>query len=106
MTAPRAGGKMTIEERILKVADALAANSQRQVEKLKKRMAHLDAELDKTEDELQAELEKPNRRGSFQPRENGAIQCPWCWILYGKRGSMIPVANTDDLRCGICKGIL
>jgi hypothetical protein len=97
---------MTIEERILKVADALTANSQRQVEKLKKRMAHLDAELDKTEDELQAELEKPNRRGSFQPRENGAIQCPWCWILYGKRVSMWPVANADDLRCDICNGIL
>jgi hypothetical protein len=97
---------MTIEERILKVADALAANSQRQVEKLKKRMAHLDAELDKTEDELQAELEKPNRRRSFQPRENGAIQCPWCWILYAKRRSMMPVANADDLRCDICNGIL
>jgi hypothetical protein len=91
---------MTIEDRILKVADALAANSQRQVEKLKKRMARLDAELDKTEDELQGERRK-TIDAKFPTKIMEQSNVPWCWILY-KKGSMMPVANTDDLRCDIC----
>ena len=97
---------MTIEDKILKVADQLAHVSQQRIIDLEKNIADLKIKLKKKTSERAAEIEKPKRRYVFEPRENGAIRCPWCWILHGSNGSLEPIGNSDILRCWTCNHTL
>jgi len=97
---------MTIEDKILKVADQLAHVSQQRIIDLEKNIADLKIKLKKKTTERAAEIEKPKRRKVFKPRENGAIRCPWCWILHGSNGSLEPIGNSDILRCWTCNHTL
>jgi hypothetical protein len=90
---------MTIEDKILKMADQLVHVSQQRIIDLAKNIADLKIKLKKKTSERAAEIEKPKRRKVFKPRENGAIRCPWCWILHGSNGSLEPIGNSDILRC-------
>jgi hypothetical protein len=74
---------MTIEDKILKVADQLAVMSQQRIIGLEKNIADLKIKLKKKTSERSAEIEKPKRRKVFKARENGTLRCPWCWILHG-----------------------
>jgi hypothetical protein len=93
---------MTIEDKILKVADQLAHVSQQRIIDLEKNIADLKIKLKKKTSERAAEIGKPKRRKVFKPRENGTIRCPWCWILHGSNGSLEPLGNSDILRCWTC----
>ena len=93
---------MTIEDKIMKVADQLSLVSQQRIIDLEKNIADLKIKLKKKSCERAAEIGKPKRRKLFKARENGTIQCPWCWILHGKNGSLEPIGNSDILSCWIC----
>jgi hypothetical protein len=93
---------MTIEDKILKVADQLAVMSQQRIIGLDKNIADLEIKLKKKASQLAAEIEKPKRRKVFEASENGTLRCPWCWILHGNNGSLEPVENSDILRCRTC----
>jgi hypothetical protein len=93
---------MTIEDKILKVADQLAVMSQQRIIGLEKNIADLKIKLKKKTSERSAEIEKPKRRKVFKARENGTLRCPWCWILHGNNGSLEPIGNSDILHCWTC----
>jgi hypothetical protein len=93
---------MTIEDKILKVADQLAAMSQQRIIGLEKSIADLKSKLKKKTSQRTAEIEKPKRRKVFEAGENGTLRCPWCWILHGNNGFLEPVGNSDILRCRTC----
>ena len=93
---------MTIEDKILKVADQLAHVSQQRIIDLEKNIADLKIKLKTKTSKQAAEIGKPKRRKVFKPRENGTIRCPWCWILHGSNGSLEPLGNSDILRCWTC----
>jgi hypothetical protein len=93
---------MTIEDKILKVADQLAVMSQQRIIGLEKNIADLKIKLKKKASQRTAEIEKPKRRKVFEASENGTLRCPWCWILHGNNESLEPVGNSDILRCRTC----
>ena len=93
---------MTNEEKILKIADRLAVVSKRRVVNLERNIADLKVRLKSKAGQRAAEIEKPKRRKVFTVVENGMIQCPWCWVLNGCKGSLEPVGNSKILRCSTC----
>ena len=94
--------KMTIEDKILKVADQLAVVSRQRIIGLEKNIADLKSKLKKKTSERTAEIEKPKRRKAFKARENGTLRCPWCWILHGNNGALEPIGSSDILHCWTC----
>ena len=59
---------MTIEDKILKVADQLAVMSQQRIIGLEKNIADLKIKLKQIHSERSAEIEKPKRRKVFKAR--------------------------------------
>ena len=90
---------MTVEDKILKVADQLAVVSRQRIG-LEKNIADLKSKLKKKKPA--AEIEKPKRRKAFKARENGTLRCPWCWILHGSNGTLEPIGSSDILHCWTC----
>lgn len=76
---------MTIEDKILKVADQLAVVSRQRIIGLEKNIADLKSKLKKKTSERTAEIEKP-----------------WCWILRGNNGALEPIGSSDILHCWTC----
>ena len=93
---------MTVEDKILKVADQLAVVSRQRINGLEKNIADLKSKLKKKNSERTAEIEKPKRRKAFKARENGTLRCPWCWILHGSNGTLEPIGSSDILHCWTC----
>jgi hypothetical protein len=93
---------MTVEDKILKVADLLAVVSRQRIIGLERNIADLKSKLKKKTSERTAEIEKPKRRKSFKARENEMLRCPWCWMLHGSNGTLEPIGSGDILHCWTC----
>jgi hypothetical protein len=91
--------KMTIGDKILKVADQLGVVSRQRIIGLEKNIADLKSKLKKKTSERTAEIEKPKRRKAFKAGENGTLRCPWCWILHGNNGALEPIGSSEILHC-------
>jgi hypothetical protein len=93
---------MTVEDKILKVADQLTVVSRQRIIGLEKNIADLKNKLKRKTSERSSEMEKPKRRKAFKASENGSLRCPWCWILHGSNGALEPVGSGNILHCQNC----
>ena len=72
---------MTIEDKILKVADQLAVVSRQRIIGLEKNIADMKSKLKKKTSERTAEIEKPKRRKAFKAKKterSGARGAGYC----------------------------
>ena len=93
---------MTVEDKILKVADQLAVVSQQRIIVLEKNISDLKNKLKKKTSERSAEMQKPKRRKAFKVSEDGTLRCPWCWMLHESNGTLEPVGSSNILHCRSC----
>jgi hypothetical protein len=99
-------GSPTLDERLKQVAaqeaysiELSALEAQEERLRLQTRLAFLEAQLQ------EANL-APGRLVSFQPKIDGHLQCPRCWIAQKTRSVLAPSRSADRqrdlLRCEIC----
>jgi hypothetical protein len=92
---------MTISDKILAAADAIAKRSADKIDRLLRESARLEAQLQQKKLELSVIQAGPKRRATFSAYDGAKIVCPACWIERSERAFLDPLPG-DALQCRAC----
>jgi hypothetical protein len=92
---------MTMNDKILEAADAIAKRLADKIGHLKRESERLEAQLQQMKLELTMVQAAPKRRATFSVHDGAKIACPSCWIERSERAFLDPLPG-DALQCRAC----
>jgi hypothetical protein len=92
---------MTINDKILEAADAIAKRIADKIDSLNRDSEGLEAQLQQKKLELSVIQAGPKRRATFSVYDGAKIVCPACWIERSERAFLNPLPG-DALHCRAC----
>jgi hypothetical protein len=93
------------KKRILELAKEIAEQEEAGAAEIQEELREIEAQKAEKEAELNAAKLAFKRSFDFQVRIGSDYQCPRCWIIYHRRGTLRSLAGTasiDRYECQVC----